>query len=93
MFLLYSSSLFSFSDQLYYIDLGLIFDSCVFVSIFVTDDDGAATAVGDDGAFTADFLFIDTPRAVGNGKVGRVDGSNLVPSGRRVDVFEGGIVS
>ena len=88
MFLLYPSSLFSFSDQYHYIDLGLIFDSCVFVSIFVTD--GAATAVGDDGAFTADFLFIDTPRAVGNGKVGRVDGSNFVPSGRR---DEGGVVS
>ena len=93
MFLLYSSSLFSFSDQFYYIDLGLIFDSCVFVSIFITDD-GAATAVGDDGAFTADFLFIVTPRDVGNGKVGRVDGSNLEPSGRRVDtILVGGVSS
>mmetsp|Transcript_7409 Transcript_7409/g.12302 ORF Transcript_7409/g.12302 Transcript_7409/m.12302 type:complete len:92 (-) Transcript_7409:585-860(-) len=89
---LYFSSLFSLADQIHHIDLGLVFvSSALFVSNFIADA-GAATAVGDDGAFT-EVLFIDTPRADGNGKVGNVEGSNLVPSGRRLDVFVGGVVS
>ena len=44
------------------------------------------TAAGDNDAVTfTSFLSIDTPRATaGSGKVGNVDGSNLVPSGRRI---------
>ena len=69
--------LFSRSDVFYYTDLDLL-GSTSFVSISVID-------AGDDGAFTA-FLSIDTDRTTdGNGKDGILVGSNLVPSGRRVD--------
>ena len=79
------------ADQFIHIDLGLILESCTFVSIFIVDD-GAATAAGDGGAFKP-FLSIKPRPTDGNGKDGNVDGSNFVPSGRRVDVFEGGVAS